>query len=527
MSSIVLSSLVWHIPDGTCLFDNVDLTFGPKRTGLVGRNGTGKTSLLRLIAGEVVPVSGTITRSGSIGFLRQNPEHSTDDTLADLFGVQDQLSVLARAEAGAATADELMTADWTLEVRLQTALTDMGLVQLPMDVPIGALSGGQRTRAGLAALIFAAPDALVLDEPTNHLDQAGRAQVIDAIRAWKGCVIVASHDRALLETMDAIVELTTLGVRTYGGNYGAYRDIKTAELALAQSELARAERTVSQTDARGRLAAERKLKSDRQGRKLRASGGQSKILLDAAKEQSEGSDGTGARLRARKSADAKADLDTVREAVEILQPLSMDIPKSGLVSGRDVLLVEKLTFGYEGGRPIFQDVSLAIRAPERIAIIGSNGSGKSTFLACITGDLKAWHGQVALHVPTARLDQDMGMFDPDETVSEAFARLDPEACENERRAVLARFLFRGDDALQKVETLSGGQRLRAGLACILGHSRPKQLLVLDEPSNHLDIESVEILESALIAYDGAILVVSHDETFLNRIGIERRFKLNG
>lgn len=527
MSSIVLSSLVWHTPDGTCLIDNVDLAFGSKRTGVVGRNGTGKTTLLRLIAGEVVPVSGTITRSGSIGFLRQNPEQTTDETLADLFGMQDQLSVLARAEAGAATADDLMNADWTLEARLQNALTDVGLDPLPMDVPIGALSGGQRTRAGLAALMFAAPNVLVLDEPTNHLDRAGRFQVIEAIRAWKGCVVVASHDRALLDTMDAIVELTTLGVRTYSVNYSAYRDIKTAELASAQSELARAERTVAQTDARARLAAERKAKSDRRGRKLRASGGQSKILLDAAKERSEGSDGSGARLRALRSVDAKADLDTVREAVEILQPLAMDIPKSGLVRDREVLLVEKLTFGYEDGRSVFQDVSLAIRGPERIAVTGSNGSGKSTFLACITGDLKAWDGQVALHVPTARLDQDMGMFDPDETVSEAFARLDPEVCENERRAVLARFLFRGDDALQKVGTLSGGQRLRAGLACILDHSRPKQLLILDEPSNHLDIESVEILEYALNAYDGAILVVSHDETFLDRIGIERKFQFNG
>lgn len=527
MSTIVLSSLVWQTPDGTCLFDKVDLAFGSKRTGLVGRNGTGKTTLLRLIAGEVVPVSGTITRSGSIGFLRQNPEQTTGDTLADMFDVQDQLSVLARAEAGAATADDLMTADWTLEVRLQNALSDMGLDQLPMDVPICALSGGQRTRAGLAALMFAAPDALVLDEPTNHLDQAGRAKVIDAIHSWKGCVVVASHDRALLDAMDAIVELTSLGVRTYGGNYGAYRDIKTAELVSAQSELARAERTVAQTDAKARLAAERKASTDRHGRKLRASGGQSKILLDAAKERSEGSDGSGARLRIRKATDAKADLDIAREAVEILQPLSMNIPQSGLVSGRDVLSVEKLTFGYEGGRPVFQDVSLAMRGPERIAITGSNGSGKSTFLACITGDLNARDGQVALHVPTARFDQDMGMFDPDETVSEAFARLDPEARENERRAVLARFLFRGDDALQKVGTLSGGQRMRAGLACILAHSRPKQLLILDEPSNHLDIESVEILEYALNAYDGAILVVSHDDTFLERIGIERKFQFNG
>lgn len=523
MSSIVIASLSWHTPDHTPFFDTLDLTFGPKRTGLVGRNGTGKTTLLRLIAGEIAPASGTISRPETIGFLRQNPEQQTYDTLADLFGVQDQLAILARAEAGSATTEDLADADWTLEVRLGTALTSMGLDHLPLDVPLGSLSGGQRTRAGLAALMFTAPDALLLDEPTNHLDHAGRLQVIDAIQAWQGCVLIASHDRALLGAMDAIVELNTLGARMYGGNYTAYRDMKSAELASAEGELARAERTFAETKARAQQAAERKARTDRQGRRLRASGSQSKILLDAAKERGEGSGGSGARLRARRTDEAQIALDTAREAVETLQPLAMDIPKSGLARGRDVLQVENLTFGYEDDRPIFQNVSLAIRGPERIALEGPNGSGKSTLLACITGDLEGQSGRVALHVPAARLDQDMSMFDPNETVSDAFARLDPDTSENDRRTVLARFLFRGDDALKQIGTLSGGQRLRMGLACTLEHSQPRQLLILDEPSNHLDIEAVETLEAALNAYDGAILVVSHDKAFLEGIGIERSF----
>jgi len=525
MSSIVLTSLSWHTPDGTSLFNNFDLAFDPRRTGLVGRNGTGKTTLLRLIAGEIAPASGTVTRPNSIGFLRQNPEQQIDDKLADLFGVQDQLAILARAEAGTATVEELADADWTLEARLEGALTSMGLNHVSPDTLLGSLSGGQRTRAGLAALMFTAPDALLLDEPTNHLDRAGRLQIIDAILAWQGCVIVASHDRSLLGAMDAIVELTTLGARSYGGNYDAYCDMKSVELASVEGELARAERALTETNTRARIAAERKARTDRQGRQLRASGSQSKTLLDAAKERSEGSGGSGARLRARRMDEAQTELDNARAAVEILQPLAMDIPKSGLASGCDVLQVEKLSFGYGNNQPVFQDVSLTIRGPERIAIEGLNGSGKSTLLTCICGDLEVQTGHVALHVPAARLDQDMSMFDLNETVSDAFARLDPDASENDRRAVLARFLFRGDDALQQVGTLSGGQRLRAGLACTLGHSQPKQLLILDEPSNHLDIEAVETLETALNAYDGAILVVSHDKAFLDRIGVEHSYSL--
>ncbi|MEM1284838.1 MAG: ABC-F family ATP-binding cassette domain-containing protein [Pseudomonadota bacterium] len=524
MPSIVLTSLSWNTPNGTPLLDDLSLTFGPVRTGLIGRNGTGKTTLLRLIAGELAPVSGSIRKPSSIGFLRQNPEQKDDQTLAGLFNVEEQLAILGRAERGEATADDLERADWTLEARLQHALAAMGLDQTP-DTRLCRLSGGQRTRAGLAALLFAEPDVLLLDEPTNHLDKAARALVIDALRAWQGCVIVASHDRTFLGEMDAITELTSLGARSYGGNYDVYRVAKAAELASAQDKLARAERAVAEANAQAQLAAERKARTDRQGRKLRVSGGQSKLVLDAAKERSEGSGASAARLRGRQMDEAEASLETARRAVEILQPLFMDIPPSGLAAGRDVLRVDQLTFGYEPDRPIFRDVSLSIRGPERIAVDGSNGSGKSTLLACINGDLTPLGGSVALHVPTALLDQDLSLLDPEESVLDALARIDPNASENGRRAALARFLFRGDDAHQRVGSLSGGQRLRAGLACTLGHSQPRQLLLLDEPNNHLDIEALEVLEAALRDYDGAIIVVSHDKAFLERIGVERRITL--
>lgn len=524
MSPIILAGLSWHTPDNTPLFTDLNLTFGLGRTGLVGRNGTGKTTLLRLIADELTPSAGTITKPPKIGFLRQNPEQRKGATLADLFGVADQLAIVARADKGEATADELVDADWTLEARLEAALASMGLDQ-PADTQLGELSGGQRTRAGLAALMFAEPDALLLDEPTNHLDHLGRTQVIQALRTWEGCVIVASHDRTLLAEMDAIVELTTLGARTYGGNYEAYRDMKTAELASVESDLARAERGVADTRARVRLAAERKARTDRQGRQLRASGSQSKLVLDAAKERSEGSGASAARLRNRQLGKAESVLEEARGAVEVLQPLTIDIPPSGLVEGRNVLQVDTLRFGYQPDQPILKDVSLTIRGPERVAIEGVNGSGKSTLLACIHGDLQPKEGSITLHVPTALLDQDLSLFHPEETVRDAFARIDPEASENARRTALARFLFRGDDAHQRIGLLSGGQRLRAGLACTLGHSQPRQLLLLDEPNNHLDLEAVETLEAALSAYDGAILVASHDQEFLERMGIERRLTL--
>ena len=524
MSSIVIASLNWQTPNNTSLFTDLNLTFGPSRTGLVGRNGTGKTTLLRLIAGEITATSGTIAKPASVGFLRQNPEQNKTATIADLFGVRDQLSLLRRMETGEATEEDFAVADWSLEARMETALLSMGL-DAPSDVKLSTLSGGQRTRAALAALIFQQPDAVLLDEPTNHLDRSGRAYLVEALREWQGCLVVASHDRAVLHEMDAIVELTTLGASTYGGNYEVYQDIKRAKLESAKEQLARAERVAGDLQASAQLAAQRKARSNRQGRRLRASGSQPKQLLDAAKERSEGSGGSAARRFKLEVEKADKALEEARAEVEVLQPLIMDIPPSGLVAGRNVLKIDSLRFGYQDDVPILDGISLEIRGPERISLEGGNGSGKSTLLACIHGDLKPQEGTIALHAPAALLDQDLSLFHPEETVTEAFARIDPDASENDRRAVLARFLFRGDDAQQRVGSLSGGQRLRAGLACTLGHSQPRQLLLLDEPSNHLDTEAIETLEAALVAYDGAILIVSHDDEFLDRVGVERTLSI--
>ncbi|OUD08488.1 ABC transporter [Marivivens niveibacter] len=520
MTSVSIANLTWQTPSNNTFFDDLTLTFGPGRTGLVGRNGTGKSTLLRLIAGELAPVGGSITGSSSIGHLRQSADEASATSVADLFGVTDQLRILSRAEHGEATADDLAVADWTLEARLEAALTSLGL-DLSPNTKMSSLSCGQRTRAALAALLFADPDVLLLDEPTNHLDRAGREYMMNVLRGWTGCVIVASHDRTLLECMDAIVELTSLGAKTYGGPYSAYRAAKQAELRKAKDNLALAQRNKAATVARAQRAAERKARTDRQGKQLRASGSQSKLLLDVAKERSEVSGGSAARLRDRRAKEAAADLNAAEEAIEVLEPLNIEIPPSGLASTRQVLDVDRITFGHDASVPIFTNVSFAIQGPERLAIGGANGTGKSTLLSCIEGKLQPQFGKIAVHVPITLIDQEMSFLDPEETVREAFARLDPTATENERRATLARFLFRGNDADQQVASLSGGQKMRAGLACSLGHSEPRQLLLLDEPSNHLDIAAVETLETALRAYDGAIVVVSHDQAFLNRIGVHR------
>lgn len=523
-SFITIADVTWLTPEGRALFTDLNLSFGAERAGLVGRNGVGKTTLLKLVSGELTPFSGRISVGGTLGMLRQTVQVGADETIVDLFGVAEEFAILRRAESGEASVEELTETDWTLEGRILSALGKMGLDAGP-ETRLAHLSGGQRTRAALASLVFGEPDFLLLDEPTNNLDREGRDAVIAFLSKWRAGCVVVSHDRELLETMDAIVELTSLGATRYGGNWSHYRERKALELAAARDDLAHAEKRIGEIERSTQATAERKARKDGGGARMKFTGGIPRIGLGLRKQRSEETSGDNARLadaRRTQAADAAA---SARERIEILQPLTVEVPPTGLPSGKTVLTIGGVTAGYAEGKPVLRKFSLEITGPERVAITGPNGSGKTTLLHLVTGKLVPWSGSVRVHVDLALLDQRAELLDPALSIRDNFARLHPLADENACRASLARFMFRADAALQVVGTLSGGQLLRAALACVLGGAKPPQLLVLDEPTNHLDIDSIEAIEAGLRGYDGSLLVVSHDEAFLDAIGITRRMDL--
>jgi ATPase subunit of ABC transporter with duplicated ATPase domains len=411
-----------------------------------------------------------------------------------------------------------------LEARMEAALTRAGLMASP-GTRLAALSGGQRTRAGLAALIFTEPDFLILDEPTNNLDREGRQAVIELLAGWDAGAIVVSHDRELLETMDAIVELTSLGATHYGGNWSRYRERKALELSAAEHDLADAERRVAELARSAQATTERQARRNSAGRKKAARGDMPRIVAGGLKERSEMTGGTNARLAERRRAQALEEAAAAREKIEILQPLSVKLPPTGLPAGKVVLKMDSVTAGYSPDRAVLRDLSFDIIGPERIAITGPNGSGKTTLLALVTGELRPWAGAVSVMTAFAMLDQKVSLLDPSLSIRDNFREINPGANENACRAALARFMFRADAALQTVSALSGGQLLRAGLACVLGGPMPPPLLILDEPTNHLDIDAIAAVEAGLRAYDGALLVVSHDEVFLEAIDISRRLEM--
>ena len=523
-ASIILSNLSLSTPDGRSLLSNIDLSFGAERAGLVGRNGVGKTTLLAAIMGEHVPQSGRVVVNGTVGLLRQDAQLRAGARVVDLFGARDALNLLRRAERGDASAEDVAEVGWSLETRLASALARVGFNIAP-DTELDRLSGGQVTRVRLAALLFTEPDFLLLDEPTNNLDRDGRKAVIDLLAAWRGGAIVVSHDRALLETVDAIVELTSLGATRYGGNWSGYRAQKAVELAAVRHDLAHAEKHLFEIDRRAQEAAERKARKNSGAKRKRAKGDMPRILAGARKDRSEDSGGRTAQITERRRAEAQDALDSARQRIEILQQLSVKLPSTQLPAGREVVWLDRVSAFYQPERPVLRDLSFAIAGPERVAIVGPNGCGKTTLLKLIAGELRPVAGTLRVRPDFALFDQTVSLLDPASSILDNSRRLNSRAGANECHAALARFMFRADAALQIVGKLSGGQLFRAGLACVLGGATPPSLLILDEPTNYLDLESIEAVEAGLRAYDGALLVVSHDEAFLEAIGITRRLDL--
>ena len=514
--------LSFQLPDGRILFENLDLSFGAERTGLVGRNGIGKSSLMSILAGQASPFSGSIHREGRVALLRQMADVDEDETVADLFGASEALASLRRIETGEADLEEMATADWTLEARLEKALADFGLAGIEPGRRLASLSGGQRTRAALAAVKFDEPDIILMDEPTNNLDRDGRALLRGLVDGWKAGAVVVSHDRELLNRMDRIVELSSRGAAVFAGGYDAYRERRDAEHAAAQHALDAAERQARQVARAAQQARERQARRDAAARKTRATSSDPKILLDARQQRAEATAARGGRLAARLENDARERLEQGRSAVERTTRFTADIAAGAVPDGRMLVSARGLVIGHD--QPLCT-VDIEIAGPERIALAGPNGAGKSTLLKTLSGHMPPLGGRLRVEARLAYFDQHVGILDRDASILDNYRRINPSASEFECRSALARYAFRADAALQMVATLSGGERLRAALACVAAGKNAPDLLILDEPTNHLDLDSIAEVEAGLAEFAGALLVVSHDEAFLEAIGIERRIVL--
>ncbi|GAA1734452.1 ABC-F family ATP-binding cassette domain-containing protein [Isoptericola hypogeus] len=521
--SVVLNDLTFSWPDGATPIAGVSGAFSRGRTGLVGLNGTGKSTLLRLVAGLLRPTSGSVSVSGTADYLPQRLTLDTGATVADLLGVRDVVDAVRAITDGDVRPElfDVVGDAWDVEER---AVAELAVAGLPdddgvLDRRVGTLSGGETVLAAVTGIRLRGADVALLDEPTNNLDGGARELLHELVRTWRGTLVVVSHDRALLELVDDVAELRTGSLTTFGGTYSQYEEWLAVQQDAARASLRDAEQMLRR-EKRQRIEAEERIAhSERQGRKDTANRKYVKAVVNDRRNAAEKAQGARRGLAAGKEAAAKAAVEAAERAVRDDAVIVVDLPDPDVPASRRLAALQ----GTDG-----REIVLA--GPERVALTGPNGVGKTTLLAqLVTGHGERAYGSGAqaraLTDRVGYLTQRLDGLDDDASVLDAVRAAAPHVAPGVLRNRLARFLVRGDQVDRPVRTLSGGERFRVSLARLLLADPPAQLLVLDEPTNNLDLASTDQLVQALSAYRGGLLVVSHDAAFLDRLGLGARLEL--
>jgi ATPase subunit of ABC transporter with duplicated ATPase domains len=523
--------LGYRLPDGRFLFNNLNFSFSAVRAGLAGANGIGKTTLLEILAGKREPSVGAINRCGRVSYLPQQARFVSPATVADAINLADQIAALERVERGEGTSGDfdLIADRWDLRERIEHVFSKLEVSHIILDRRVESLSGGELARVRIAGLLLEEPDFLILDEPTNHLDLTSRESVYDMVASWKKGLVVVSHDRRLLALLDQIAELNANGLKIYGGDFEFYRQQREVERSAAEGTLQGARQRLKEAKLTAQRAAER------QQRRLSNSGRNSfkrNLAPIVADNWRRAAENTAARLKdrhQRKVDHAKQEVEGARKNLPIELQIAVDLERSKVPPNKRMIELVQVNYTWPGaGRPLWdKPLSVEVIGPERIWLKGANGTGKSTLIDLICGAKSPAEGSVRVGAERiGLLDQRVSSLDDSLTVLENLKRAAPLRPESELRTLLGRFLFIREAALKPTSVLSGGERMRAGLACLLGADQSPEVLIADEPTNNLDLPSVEELVSALRGFGGALIVVSHDAAFIEELGVGRIIDLD-
>ncbi|ALK98343.1 hypothetical protein AB595_07140 [Massilia sp. WF1] len=508
------------LPDGRILFHDIHDTLGAELVALIGPNGSGKSSLGRVVAGLAEPAKGRVERAVAVRHVEQQAGPARATRLAQLAGLDAPLGALRRLAAGEARDEDfdLIGERWDLEAHWQAMLGQAGLHE---SMAPDALSGGQRTLLALIGAFCSEAGLLVLDEPGNHLDRERRRFLIAQMQAWRAGgrgLLLISHDRELLEYADRTLEVHACGLRRYGGGWSQVEAQRGAELASAQARLERARVERRSAAAAMRTEAERAARKGARGARAKAAGGQPKIVLNALPQRAQQTEGARAERHARRREEVQQDVLDAFDALDgALEQPSFPVLDLRIPDGQAALVLEALAAPWGLRQPLDWGASGAAR----IAIRGPNGCGKSTLLRVIAGEIAPVAGRCRT-LPSVLLDQHLAMLEPDRSLRDQLGAVATGIDEGRLRQYLALAGLKPDRVLRPSGSLSGGERMRGALLCAVLREPAPRLLLLDEPTNHLDIAGVEALEAMLASWPGALIVVSHDERFLDGLKLTHR-----
>jgi ATPase subunit of ABC transporter with duplicated ATPase domains len=521
----MLQGVSYAHPDREILFDNIDLTVNKQdKAALIGNNGAGKSTLLKIMAGILPPASGSVRSDSRPYYMPQVLGQFNGLTVAQALGIDARLKALQEILAGNVTEANmaLLNDDWSLEERCGEALAWWGLENISLTTGMASLSGGQKTKVFLSGITIHQPEIVLLDEPSNHLDKQSRQRLYEYIQSCKESLVVVSHDRTLLNLLAPVYELTQQGITVYGGKYDFYAEQKAIEAHAFNEDLKSKEKELRKARETARETLERQQKLDARGKKKQEKAGLPTIAMNTLRNNAEKSTSRIKDVHSGKIDAVSNELAELRKQLPGMDKMKMGFADSELHKGKVLITAGHINFSYGELRLWEQSLSFVITSGARIAIEGDNGSGKTTLVKLMLGELQPRTGTISrADVKTIYIDQDYSLvYTPISIYEQAQKFNSGNLEEHEVKSRLTRFLFPKQYWDKSCLGLSGGEKMRLTLCCLSLSPQPPDMIILDEPTNNLDIQNIEILTAAIDQYQGTIAVISHDAHFLKQLRVD-------
>ena len=543
--SISIQQISYIHPDKEVLFSDLNFAISKgQKLGLVGNNGCGKSTLLQIIAGQLSPSSGVIVRPDDLYYIPQHFGQYDSLTIAQALQIERKQQALHAILSGDASNENFVVLDddWNIEERSIAALDLWGLGQFTLSYPMNLLSGGEKTRVFLAGMDIHHPSVILMDEPTNHLDSSGRQRLYDWVEKCRSTLLVVSHDRTLLNLLPEICELEKHQINYYGGNYEFYKEQKTLMQEALQQRIEEKEKALRIARKVARETAERRDKQNVRGEKNNIKKGVPRIVLNALQGKSEKSTSKLNSTHQEKAEKLTGERNQLRSSLSPTAILKTDFNSSSLHTGKILVTAKEINFGYHPNSDSndIQDngdfklqlwqppISFQLKSGDRLRIEGVNGSGKTTLLKLITGQLQPQEGNLTrMEFTYVYLNQEYSIIDDRNSILEqAYAFNNRNLPEHEIKIILNRYLFPASEWDKSCRKLSGGEKMRLAFCRLMISNNTPDMFILDEPTNNLDIQSIEIITATIKNYTGTVIAISHDDYFIQEIGIEQRILLS-